>query len=98
MFSFFSCGIRNKVQYCAFPAESGRFIHQTFIFVYYRIRRRHLNLADAEFRVSVLLPAYSGFEYPQEGERSGASDFSRLEMTQLRLRFRLYLTAYYGCE
>ena len=54
--------------------------------MYFRIRMRHLNLADAEFRASLLLPAYTSFEYPQEGERSGASDFSRLETTQLRLR------------
>ena len=53
--------------------------------MYFRIRRRHLNLADAEFRASVLLPAYTSFEYPQKGERSGASDLFELEMTQLSL-------------
>ena len=54
--------------------------------MYYWIRRRHLNLADAEFRASMLLPAYTSFEYPQEGERSGASDLVGQEMTQLKIR------------
>ena len=37
------------------------------------MRRRHLNLADDEFRASLLVPAYPSFEYPQEGAKSGAA-------------------------